>query len=299
MSSFFDTVQRFFTTNPKQVEGLNNTSYMYYEDLLFKKLHSLIVIDGLPNSAWDSDFMKDALFRNGVFAVCNTPYGVLPVIPTLTEPNYIQMPTKMTSHNHMFSVPEKTIGINAELVYMGRNGESFMTFNELVTRYALLLAQVDGSMNTTLMNSRVAHFFEAQSKSQYKTLQKVYDDVSKGKPLVVSYNPGMKDFRSNNTFLNVKNTYIGNDLIITKKAIMNEFLTEVGVPNANTTKRERLNEAEVDINSGECNIMMSYVIDTLNRQFGLVNDMFNLNLSAKLNPKVYDTIQGGATNESN
>lgn len=299
MSSFFDTISNFFSTNPKTVEGLNNKSYVYYNDLLFKKLHSLIIIEGLPNSAWDEDYMKDCLFRSGLFAVCNTPLGVLPVDPVLTEPNYINMPTKMTAHNHVFSVPEKTLGINAELVYMGRNMDMFITFNDLVERYALLLAQVDGSMNTTLMNSRVAHFFEAQNKEQYKTLQKVYDDVSKGKPVVVTYNPGLKDYRTNNTFLNVKNTYIGNDLTITKKAIMNEFLTEVGVPNANTTKRERLNEAEVDINTGECNITMSYVIREINKCFDRVNRMFKLNLRAILNPEVYKTVQGGDRNEPN
>lgn len=299
MSNFFDTISKYFTTNPKTVEGLNNKSYTYYQDLLFRKLHSLIIIEGMPNDSWDEDYMKDLLFRNGLFAITNTPYGVLPVEPTYYEPNYINMPTRMTSHNHVFSVPEKVFGINAELVYMGRNGDMFNTFNGLVERYALLLAQVDGSMNTTLMNSRVAHFFEAQTKGQLKTLQSVYDQVSQGKPLVVSYNPNMKDYRSNNTFLNVKNTYIGNELIITKKAIMNEFLTEVGVPNANTTKRERLNEAEVDINSGECNITMSYVIKEINKCFNRANKMFGLQLKAVLNPEVYNVVRGGGNNEPN
>ncbi len=98
-----------------------------------------------------------------------------------------------------------------------------------------------------------------------------------------------------NYFLNVKNTYIGNDLLLTKRSIMNEFLTEIGINNANTDKRERLNSDEVNANNSEVRCTIVRFIDTLNECARKINENPNFdditNLHFSINSRVIDTIK--------
>lgn len=76
----------------------------------------------------------------------------------------------------------------------------------LINRYAVLLANIDCSLNVSLYNSRLAHVFEAETDAQVKSLQKMYDDVSRGNPAVF-LKKGMKNIGKDNDsgyFLNVK-----------------------------------------------------------------------------------------------
>ena len=167
----------------------------------------------------------------------------------------------------------------------------------LINRYAVLLANIDCSLNVSLMNSRVAHVFEAETDAQVKSLQKMYDDVSKGNPAVF-LKKGLKPLGADQDggyFLNVKNTYIGSDLLLTKRSIMNEFLTEIGINNANTDKRERLNSDEVNANNSEVRCTIVRFIDSLNDCAKRINENPNFddinNLQFSINSRVIDTIK--------
>ena len=167
----------------------------------------------------------------------------------------------------------------------------------LINRYAVLLANIDCSLNVSLYNSRLAHVFEAETDAQLKSLQKMYDDVSRGNPAVF-LKKGMKNIGKDNDsayFLNVKNTYIGNDLLLTKRSIMNEFLTEIGINNANTDKRERLNSDEVNANNSEVRCTIVRYIDSLNECAKRINENPNFdditNLHFSINSMVITTLQ--------
>ena len=56
----------------------------------------------------------------------------------------------------------------------------------------------------------------------------------------------------------VKNTYIADMVQAEKRAIYNEFLTQIGINNAAEEKRERLLVDEVNSNNDELMINMSY-----------------------------------------
>jgi hypothetical protein len=94
----------------------------------------------------------------------------------------------------------------------------------------------------------------AESKSQAETMKKMFDEISSGHPAVFvnenAVNPA-KFF-----FNNVKQNFVGEELQTVKRSIINEFLTEIGINNANTDKRERLNSDEVNANNSEigCNV---------------------------------------------
>lgn len=282
------STDRFMDNFPKKVEGLNNTSYFYYRNVLLTKLYSVIRPINFPIE-WDLDYIYNAVFLNGYMCITDTTAGVLPLECGIGGVNFFNKPTTAFIANPILGTFDRTLDQDCVLLYFWNIYGQYMTVNDIVTRYATKLANVDGSIDISLVNSRVAHVFEADTEGQKRTLEKLYDDVSAGRPAIIlkKGQQSMFDKEGNHRdFLNVKNTFIGNDLMLMKKSIMNEFLTEIGIKNANTDKRERLNGDEVNSNNQETRALVDIWVDTLNKCCDKVNAMFGLDIRFKLNPNL-------------
>lgn len=294
--SFRDLVAGFFNHNPKSVNDMTNNSFFYYQFQLMTKLKSVLTIEGYPKN-WNIDNMWDVILKNGYIPIVSTALGTLALEGGFYGQNMYYMPTNVIVNNPVLGNINRVIGEDGELLYINYEYNTFQGVMPLINRYAVLLANIDCSLNVSLMNSRVAHVFEAESDAEVKTLQKMYDDVSKGNPAVF-LKKGTRSIPSSNeniSFLNVKNTYIGNDLLLTKKSIMNEFLTEIGINNANTDKRERLNSDEVNANNTEVRCTIMRYIDSLNECAKKINENSNFsditNLNFSLNSRVIEQMQ--------
>lgn len=295
-NGFTELVRGFFHHNPKAVNDMTNNSFFYYQFQLMTKLKSVLTVSGYPSN-WNIDNMWDVLLTNGYIPVVKTDIGTLALEGGFYGQNMYYMPTNVLVNNPVLRDIDEKIGEKGELLYINYEYNKFQGVMSLINRYAVLLANIDCSLNVSLYNSRLAHVFEAETDAQLKSLQKMYDDVSRGNPAVF-LKKGMKNIGKDNDssyFLNVKNTYIGNDLLLTKRSIMNEFLTEIGINNANTDKRERLNSDEVNANNSEVRCTIVRFIDTLNECAKKINENPNFddinNLHFSINSRVIDTIK--------
>lgn len=280
----FNKYIKYMTREPKSVEGLNNTSYFYYYDKLMKMIYTIFKFDNVP-PYWNMPYFKEKLFNRGVLAVVDTSAGVLPLECSYDGINIWGMPVYFNINNVVLGNLRGKIGEDGELIYFSVVENTYKSMVQLVDRYASLLANIDGSLNTTLINSRVAQVFEASSNAQLKAMEKVYDQISNGKPAVFVRKNGEEPFE-HAIFNNVKNTYIGNDLIITKQSIFNEFKSEIGINNSNTQKKERLITSEVENNKEELNSNIYEWYYNLSDCINKVNTMFNLNISVSFNENV-------------
>ena len=280
----FNKYIKYMTREPKSVEGLNNTSYFYYYDKLMKMIYTIFKFDNVP-PYWNMPYFKEKLFNRGVLAVVDTSAGVLPLECSYDGINIWGMPVYFNINNVVLGNLRGKIGEDGELIYFSVVENTYKSMVQLVDRYASLLANIDGSLNTTLINSRMAQVFEASSNSQLKVMEKVYDQISNGKPAVFVRKNGEEPFE-HAIFNNVKNTYIGNDLIITKQSIFNEFKSEIGINNSNTQKKERLITSEVENNKEELNSNIYEWFYNLSDCISKVNAMFNLNISVSFNEDV-------------
>lgn len=280
----FNKYIKYMTREPKSVEGLNNTSYFYYYDKLMKMIYTIFKFDNVP-PYWNMPYFKEKLFNRGVLAVVDTSAGVLPLECSYDGINIWGMPVYFNINNVVLGNLRGKIGEDGELIYFSVVENTYKSMVQLVDRYASLLANIDGSLNTTLINSRMAQVFEASSNSQLKVMEKIYDQISNGKPAVFVRKNGEEPFE-HAIFNNVKNTYIGNDLIITKQSIFNEFKSEIGINNSNTQKKERLITSEVENNKEELNSNIYEWYYNLSDCINKVNAMFNLNISVSFNENV-------------
>lgn len=280
----FNKYIKYMTREPKSVEGLNNTSYFYYYDKLMKMIYTIFKFDNVP-PYWNMPYFKEKLFNRGVLAVVDTSAGVLPLECSYDGINIWGMPVYFNINNVVLGNLRGKIGEDGELIYFSVVENTYKSMVQLVDRYASLLANIDGSLNATLINSRIAQVFEASSNSQLKVMEKVYDQISNGKPAVFVRKNSEEPFE-HAIFNNVKNTYIGNDLIITKQSIFNEFKSEIGINNSNTQKKERLITSEVENNKEELNSNIYEWYYNLTDCINKVNAMFKLNISVSFNENV-------------
>ena len=166
----------------------------------------------------------------------------------------------------------------------------------MLNRFATLLAMCDSAIAVNLMNSKVTFVARAQSKQQAKTFEKMYDTISCGKPFVVV---NADTVQEDMIFYNhVKQNFVADDIQIVKRKIINEFLTEIGINNANMDKRERLVADEVAANDDEVKTNVQHWLDNIREGLAAANRLYNMNLTVQLREQLKNAqIQEGEENE--
>lgn len=248
-------VQSAFGRKPTEVHGIDNISSAYYFQYLLRLTKGIFEISA-PDY-WDTDFLLNTLLLNGVFGIFEhnseplamncQPYGV----------NMYYKPTSFNIANPVLGNLNKTIGTDGAIIYLEEDpisGGQFRTIRPMLTQYAYKLAACDKCIDQSLMNSGVVAIFSALSKKVAESFKAMYDDIAEGKPAVfVDEELGLASSNSRNLqYTPAKDNYICDKVQIEKRCIIEEFLTAIGVNNANTDKRERLNSAEVNSNNQEC-----------------------------------------------
>ena len=244
-----------FARKPADVSGLDNVASAYYFSYLLRLTKGIFEIKA--PEYWDTDFILDTLLLNGVFGVFEhnsepiamncQPYGV----------NMYYKPTSFNIANPVLGTFNKTIGVDGAIVYLEEDpsaNASFKTIRPMLNFYSYKLAACDKCIDQSLMNSGVAAIFSASSKKSAESFRAMYDDISQGKPAVfVDEELGLASGTSRNLqYTPAKDNFVCDKVQIEKRCIIEEFLTCIGINNANTSKRERLNSDEVNSNNDEC-----------------------------------------------
>lgn len=240
---------------PQRVNGQLTARTEFYKTELLNMIKGLFKLK--TPIEWERDYVLNNLLSRGYFILADTPVGVIPCRGSLAGFNVWDYPTKAIIDMPIIGSFERTIGEDCSVIFLERTRfRSFYTFNKLVEIYAYKLASADSAIEVNLFNSRVAYMAEAESKSQAEAIKKMYEEVTDGEPLVVYRTDLLNKHGLNVIFNNIKQNFIADLVQDSKRTIINEFLTRVGINNANTDKKERLIVGEVESNNVElrCNI---------------------------------------------
>lgn len=285
---------------PKKVNGLLTVRTEFYRRTLWRKVKGLFDIK-LPDD-WDYGYFLNTLVGEGVVAVTDSVIGVRPFICSPFGINYMNNPTQVRVVVPTIMQFERTLGEDAELLFLDRlPNKTYWTFREIVDVYAEKLASADCCIDVNLMNSKAGFIFEAESKAQAETIKLLFDKISEGDPLVVYRAGSLTSSGLNAFFNNLKNNFICDVLQDAKRTIMNEFLTEIGLNNANTDKRERLLTSEVSANNQEilCNTdvwakNLEICLTKIHNMFPELEGTFDIKLKYR-----EETIEAGEAERSN
>ena len=268
--NFNRLIAEYFSIDPTMVNGTGNLTFNHYRRYLYQLVFSRFKFNEL-HEAWDIAYIRDTLFQWGYMGIVTTEVGTMALQCGYSGVNYALKPTQIVISNPVFGIFNRRIGLDGELLYFEYLNQNFNGMENIIRRYALLLAQCDASLNVNLMNSRVAMAITGSNKRAINSAKKMYDEVTRGNPAVFAL--WDKDAEINTTlFNNVKNSYVGNDLLQTKQTIMNEFRTIIGLNNSNTEKRERLVTDDAHANDETTRTLIEMWCDNLNQCFDRVRN---------------------------
>ena len=295
---------------PKEVSGIENISTAYYFSYLLRLVKG--IFEFKAPDYWDVDFLLDTLLLNGVFGIFEhgseplalncQPYGV----------NVYYKPTNFNISNPVLGNFSKTIGTDGAIIYLEEDptyNASYRTIRPLLTKYAYQLASCDKCIDQSLINSGVAAIFSAPNKKAAESFRAMYDDIAQGKPAVfMDTELGLASQSSRPLqYTPAKDNFVCDKVQIEKRCIIEEFLTAIGVNNANTSKRERLNSDEVNSNNDECYVSTATWKRNLKTTTDMAHKLFpNLDFSLTIkdlsiidnSPSKADAAPEGENNES-
>ena len=270
-----DAYRDYFSMQPKKVDP-NSAAFSYYCRTLFRKAMSIYEFDGVPEG-WDLDYMLSKLLARGFITITDTEVGVIPLECGVSGINVFNHPTTVIVANPVLGNFSRTIGEDCALVKIAYDYRGIL---DIIYRYAYMLAECDCSISVNLMNSKVAFIGLVENKQTANSMKLMYDEISKGSPAV--FVKGSQINQDTILYNHVKENFVASDIQLLKRKIMSEFLTEIGVNNANTDKRERLTDNEVEANDSEIQLNAGYWLDNIREGFEIANQLYGLNLSINL-----------------
>lgn len=268
--------------SPSTVHCRNTALVEYYTRYLFQKVISVFEFEGLPEE-WADNYFKYVLFGYGVIAVIYTDkYGVICQDCGLSGFDVFYQPTRCIIANpHLPGLKEFKIHENCEIIKLQPDYGSVM---DLVTTYADLMALALETTGANLLNSKLSYVFFAENKTAAESFKKLYDRVASGEPMAVidknllleDGTPAWQMFTQN-----VGQNYITDRLLNDMKTLEDQFNTVIGVPNANTQKRERMITDEVNANNVDTQCRVNLWLETMNKDIMQVNRMFGTDIKVK------------------
>ena len=267
---------------PSTVHVKDSGLCRYFTKYLLQKAMSVFEWD-LP-ATWNKDYFLYVLYCWGYVAVVNTDkFGVIPQGCGLKGYDVFYAPTHAVIANPLLSgILEPRIGTQCELLKLQPD---FSGILDLVGHYAEQMALASQSVSVNLLNSKLSYVFTAKTKALAESLKKMYDQIASGEPAVVidsrlkNAADGEETWKSFEQ--NVGGNYIVTNLLADLRKIEAMFDTEIGIPNANTDKRERLIQDEVNANNIETYSKCAMWLENLQDACKRVNDMFGLSIAVR------------------
>lgn len=266
-------------TTPNTVHVKNVGLTRFFQRYLLQK--AISVFKWKMPSTWSRDYFLYTLYCGGFIAIVNTDkFGVIPQGCGLKGYNVFYHPRSVIIQNPLIShTLEPEIGRNCVLLKLQPD---FCSIMDLVSFYAQEMALASEAVDVNLLNSKLSYVFTASNKNAAESLKKLYDRIASGEPAVVVDKALYNDDGSvcwEAFQQNVGQNYIVSDLLSDLRKIEAEFDTKVGIPNANTDKKERLISDEVNANNVETRNLPELWLESLRQGCEEARKMFGIDLS--------------------
>lgn len=283
------------TVKPSTVHIHNTGLSMFFKRYLLQRAISVFKWK-LPET-WSKDYFLYSLYCWGYVAIVNTDkFGVIPQACGLSGYDVFYQPTNAIIANPLLrGTLQPKIGKECTLIKLQPDYGNVMG---LVDYYGDLLALTAESTSVNLVNTHMAYVFAAGNKASAETFKKLYDRVASGEVCAVVDKSLFNDDGSPTwqTFTqNVGQNYISDKLLSDFRRIQNMFDTEIGIPNTNTEKKERMLADEVTINAVETASKVDLWLEELKDSCERANKMFGLDMSVEWRYRPQN-VEGGNEN---
>lgn len=289
--------------SPSTVHVKNTKLRRYFRKYLFQKAISVFKWT-LPEE-WDKDYFLYTLYGLGYIAIVNTDeYGVICQGGSLGgynlyyRPSYIVIANPLLKRTITASIDRRTeseadkafLSVSRDECVLIKLQPDYSSIMDIVGFYADQMALASESLGINMLNVKSGTVFGADSKNKAESYKKMFDSLSDGDPAVV-IDKQLLDEQGKPTWFpftqHIKESYVVTDILSDMRKIEAMFCTEIGIPNANTDKRERLITDEVNANNVETSSRCEMWLDEIKKGLTKANAKYNLNLAVdwRVNPE--------------
>ena len=282
VNEFRNAMREAYGIKPTEVTAQNNLRTDFYKSFLWRLFLGSVKLN-LPLK-WSIDIVRAVLFWGGGIAITELDGAVVPFAYQVETRNKWYYPIKVRATGELAEdIGTRVVGEDCELIYMESadypNGAYAVGVESYIEIYAEKLANCDGAIDVNLMVSRTPYIFGVEDDKQIQDMKALVNRIMSGSPAIyykfgrkASKTPQQKELPLLKT--PVKENFVALDTQIAKRTIINEFLTGIGINNANTDKKERLITSEVEANDGEILAAVSLWQDNINRGIDRVTTLF-------------------------
>lgn len=278
----------------------------YHRKYLWHFLEELFEWRGIPETV-DMRFFNDKLITDGWAPIVEYPgRGYICMDGAIYGLDWYYRPRMFRSTNPVLK------SIRREVSYLDNvvPGGAVVFFNtcdyrtpegmaDLVENYAYKLAQADVSTVVSLENSRATLVPAVSDKESGVRVTEALKDIYAGRPATIAYKnsfSGQPDFQM--IPIKARDNLITTELTDTKRQILAEFLTRIGVNVVPVDKKERVLNAEANSNNQELSINGDIFLAPRKLGCEELNRTFGWNSSVDINYKAINDMLGGVVDES-
>lgn len=273
--------------SPSTVHCKNTYLQKYFRKYLLQKAISVFKWS-LPEE-WDEDYFKYVLYGIGYIAVLETrSFGVICQGGALGGYNLYYRPSYIIITNPLIKgTITANIGTDCAIIKLQPDYSSIM---DIIGYYADQMALAAEALGMNMVNVKTATVFGARDKAQAESFKKMYDDLGSGNPATFIDKKLLDDTGKPNWFpfvQNMREQYIASDILSDMRKIEAMFDTDIGIPNANTDKKERLVTDEINANNVETASKCELWLESIKKGITQANAMYGLSLSVdwRVDPK--------------
>lgn len=275
------------TYTPNTLKTCDNITYDYWVRSLFQRAQSVIRIDGMPDE-WDEnvkDFLFWCLFKLGYVCCFNSEkFGKSFQPCTLSGYDFYYQFTDAIVTNPRL---KQTFTIHKDCEIL-KIAPDYMGIWDIIDKYARRLSLLDPAIDMTIENSKYSNIWGARNRAGANFLKKVVDFIKRGETAVVFDSSVLlpmdkvtkEDVVVDLSQKDIKNTYLGTELLQDFATIINEFDTEVGIPTLPYQKKERMVTDEADSKQEDATSRSHVWVDTMNGCFEDINPLLKTNMRA-------------------
>lgn len=271
--------------HPINVKGVSNLNNIYQCRYLWNKIYSKFKFD-FGGLEWDLNTFRMLLFKFGSLGIFKSDGGWVFAPWTVETLNIYLNPKTIKGYKLFYTTYFNELGgtVNKD-AFIVKCFDDYLGWGDLVESTGEVLANIDKSINIALMNANVNLVGYADGKTDAEEIKLAYAQATDGEPLVVVNKNKILDGRKDHIlepFTNHDTVGIIDKLLVARRTVINNFLTEIGINNANLTKKERLITDEVNANNEELSANISIVYENIKKAFDIFNKETGNNITVEL-----------------
>lgn len=251
---------------PSTVHTWDNATTEYYTRMLTQRAISVFKWR-LPDTICRDYFLYNLYLVGYLTAFYSKEYGIVAQTCGFEGWDLYYNPRWTIISNEFFNYERRLI--DTDCVVFKLEPDYFGCF-DVIQKYAEMLAQASQTMSMSYLNSCIARILITEDNKAAEQAKKIFDQIFSGAPIVATKHNTQYEWATEDP----SKTFIVNEVLESMSRILDEFNRDIGIPVANTEKKERLITAEVNKRDDESRSRAALWLEGLQETCRKANEMF-------------------------